>query len=57
MIYEMKEAYIECCKKILEGISKDENLDFKRSLPICILDAVFSIELDILPPEMFGKGI
>lgn len=43
MIYEMKEAYIECCKRILEGISKDENLDFKRSLPICILDAVFSI--------------
>ena len=43
MDFILTKEYIECCKKILEEVKEDENLYFKRSLPICILDAVFSI--------------
>ena len=35
--------YLNLCRECLDGIGHDENLDFPHSLPICIIDAVFSI--------------
>ncbi|MBR6873900.1 MAG: hypothetical protein IKN17_10385 [Ruminococcus sp.] len=40
---KLKKEFITVCKECLNGTPEDENLDFPHSLPICILDAVYSI--------------
>ena len=43
-LFQLKKEYLAACEKCLaENDYRDENLDFPHSLPICILDAVFSI--------------
>lgn len=41
---QLKKEYLTACRECLAGNNyHDENLDFPHSLPICIIDAVFSI--------------
>ena len=40
---KIKKSFLDACRRCLKEMPKDENLSFPHSLPICILDAVFSI--------------
>ena len=40
---ELSNSFLDACRVCLSGIDKDGNFDFPHSLPICIMDAVFSI--------------
>ena len=39
----IKKEFVEACNECLKTTPEDENLSFPHSLPICILDAVYSI--------------
>ncbi len=40
---KLKKSFLDACRMCLKDMPKDENLYFPHSLPICVIDAVFSI--------------